>query len=190
MAPLNFGKKFGKNVKKIAEELFDPKRKAAWSMTSWFAIPEENMLDLELLCRASAFLVKAKNPNFGRKYHIVTVSHCIAPWRFPKYYPEPWVQAVNEQHTHYTIEMRGNDGKFICQVDCIPRSYHHKTKDLAVLHIQEEDHYINKVFNHLNIKADELLPASITITPTNVSIMIYHHLKIVLIILPHCNSRY
>ena len=158
-----------------AGDMFDSTRRAAWSMTSWFCIPEEGMKDLEVLCRASAFLVKAKNPQFGRKYHVVTVSHCIAPWRFPNYYPEPWVQVVNEKHTHFTFEVRSNDGVFITQVECIPRSYHHKTKDLAVLHMVNEDRMVNDktgILSGLKINGEDLLPSSVGITPENVSLCV------------------
>ena len=159
-----------------AVDMFDSTRRAAWSMTSWFCIPDEGMKDLEVLCRASAFLVKAKNPKFGRKYHVVTVSHCVAPWRWPKYYPDAWVQVVNEKHTHYTFEIRSNDGVFMTQVECLPRSYHHKTRDLAVLHITNEDRMVNEldgIFHALKIDGENLLPSTVEITPANVSTFVY-----------------
>jgi len=45
---------------------------------------------------------------------------------------------VNESHTHYTIELRNDDGSFIVQQDLLPRAFHHASKDLAILHLEKE----------------------------------------------------
>lgn len=114
-------------------------RKLALSLSSWFCVPEQGMKDFEILCRASAFLVKSKPAaNFASKYHVLSVSHAVAPWRWPKYYPDEWIQCVNEKHTHYTVELRHNNGQFMTQSDLLPISYHHATRDLAVLHLDNE----------------------------------------------------
>ena len=65
------------------------------------------MKDLEILNRASAFIVKTKDREFAKKckYHVITASHVAAPWRWPKYYPDEWIQFINESHTHYTMEL-------------------------------------------------------------------------------------
>ena len=139
--------------------LFDPRIRASFSISSWFCIPEEGMEDMEILSRASGFIVKARNPEkFGRNFHFVTVSHTVAPWRWPKYYPDEWLQAVNEKHTHYTIELRTDDGVFVSLIDLLPRSYHHLKRDLAVLHIENEKAIMKDVFKLLEVKADDLYP--------------------------------
>ena len=97
------------------------------------------MKDMEILCRASAFLVKAKNKTFHSKYHLLTVGHAVAPWRWPKHYPDEWLQQVNERHTLYTVEMRHADGLFMSQSELDSDVYHHPTRDFSVLHLQDED---------------------------------------------------
>ena len=114
------------------------RRRPTFAFSTWFAIPEEKMIDLEILNRASAILVPVKSPNFHSKYHIVTCSHVAAPWKWPKYYPEEWISAVNETHTHYTVEMRQDSGIFLTQTELTPTVYHHPTRDLAVLHLDSE----------------------------------------------------
>lgn len=106
------------------------------------------MRDFEILNRASAFLVRSnlkhsenasnKIPFPFPKVHLLTASHVVAPWKWPKYYPEEWLQHVCEKHTTYTAEVRHSDGVFATQSDLKPVSYHHPTRDLAVLHFENE----------------------------------------------------
>ena len=140
-------------------------RQFSLSISSWFCIPEQGMKEFEILSRASAFVVKANSSLFkypygngknnttreiskdgennrGKffqpEYHILTASHVVSPWRWPKYYPDEWLQYVSEKHTHYTVELRDESGVFITQSECVPVSYHHKNRDLAVLHLENE----------------------------------------------------
>jgi hypothetical protein len=69
----------------------------------------------------------------------MTVSHLVAPWKWPKLYPDPWLQTIDERHTHYTMEVRYDDGVFINQMDLLPRAFHHPSRDLAILHLESED---------------------------------------------------
>lgn len=39
---------------------------------------------------------------------------------------------------HYTLEIRTPRGEFTCSQDLRPLSYHHKEKDLAILHLLDE----------------------------------------------------
>jgi len=113
------------------------------------------MADFEILSRASAFLVKPTKTfpirQFGgedngkgnaiaahRNVHVVTACHVVAPWKFRKYYPDEWLQLLNEKNTHYTLEIRNEDGTFMTQSDCLPRFYMHPSRDLAVLHLEDE----------------------------------------------------
>ena len=124
------------------------------------------MEGFEILSRASAFLVRA-DTDFMKKHrrddfpvahsstyaarsagknglrflpshHVVTSSHVVSPWKWPRYYPDEWLQFVKEEHTHYTLEIRDDAGVFISQVECNPVTYHHANKDLAVLHLADE----------------------------------------------------
>ena len=110
----------------------------ALSLSSWFCVPEQGMKDMEILCRGSAFLVRSQSSSFRHKYHVLTASHVVAPWRFPKYYPDEWLQFVNEKHTHYTVELRHDDGVFMTQSELLPAAIHHVNRDMATLHFDNE----------------------------------------------------
>ena len=112
-------------------------KRAAVSVSSWFCIPEQGMKDFEILSRASGFLVPAQ-AQYRKQFHIVTCSHSISPWRWPKYYPMDWLQHVNEKHTYYTLEVRHDDGSFATQLELQPTSFHHKNRDVAALHLENE----------------------------------------------------
>ena len=113
-------------------------KKVAVSISTWFRVPEEGMTEFEILCRASAFLVRSKNPKYPAKFHLLTASHVVAPWRFPKYYPDEWLQYVNQNHTQYTLEIRDDHGVMLGTASILGNTLHHCTRDLAVLHLEDE----------------------------------------------------
>ena len=63
---------------------------------------------------------------------------------------------MNQSHTHYTVELRNEDGLFMTQSECFPVSYHHRSRDLAVLHLEDEEATI-KMFEDLDFLVPELL---------------------------------
>jgi hypothetical protein len=71
------------------------------------------------------------------QFHVVTSSHVVAPWRWPRYYPEEWLRAVTPAHTHYSVELRHPDGMFLASLDLEPTSFHHACRDLAVLRFED-----------------------------------------------------
>ena len=89
---------------------------------------------------------------------MVTSSHVVAPWLWPKYYSEEWLKCVNEKHTYYTLELRHDDGTFLVQEELLPRSFHHASKDLAVLHLNVNkptpDTDINQTNDELGLLAE------------------------------------
>ena len=113
-------------------------KKVAVSISTWFRVPEEGMTEFEILCRASAFLVRSKNPKYPAKFHLLTASHVVAPWRFPKYYPDEWLRYVNQNHTQYTLEIRDDHGVMLGTASILGNTLHHCTRDLAVLHLEDE----------------------------------------------------
>lgn len=135
------------------------KKRWALSISTYFCIPEQGMKDLEILCRASAFLVKSKNDK--NRFHLLTASHAVAPWLYPKYYPDEWLQFVNHTHTHYSIEFRSEDGTFITQTEMTPATYHHSTRDLAVLHPESNLDFL-KTLTRLGVDIQELSNHSLT----------------------------
>lgn len=93
------------------------------------------------VANASTYAARAAEKNglsFLPTHHVVTSSHVVSPWRWPRYYPEEWLQFVTEEHTHYTLEIRDDSGVFVTQVECNPVTYHHANKDLAILHLADE----------------------------------------------------
>lgn len=151
-------------------------RRSALSFSSWFCLPEQGMKDFEILNRASAFLVRASGsgnrarskvtgrefvdraPFPAPKVHLVTSSHVVAPWRWPKYYADEWLQQVNERHTMYTAEMRHADGVFATQSELKPISYHHPTRDLAALHFENEEEVL-ALLDEVGVDILQLSPA-------------------------------
>jgi hypothetical protein len=113
-------------------------KKVAVSISTWFRVPEEGMADFEILCRASAFLVRSKNPQYPAKFHLLTASHVVAPWRFPKYYPDEWLRYVNQNHTQYTLEIRDDHGVMLGTSSILASTHHHSSRDLAVMHLEDE----------------------------------------------------
>ena len=129
------------------------------------------MEGFEILSRASAFLVRSdvelmqknrrggfpvadestyaarsaakKGLDFLPTHHVVTSSHVVSPWKWPRYYPDEWLQFVTAAHTHYTLEIRDDSGVFVTQVECNPVTYHHANKDLAILHLADEEDNIS-----------------------------------------------
>ena len=115
------------------------------------------MKDLDILNRGSAFIVPSKSENFPHKYHILTASHIVAPWRWPKLYGDDFLKFITEKNTHYTMELRHGDGTMMTQIDCKPRSFHHPKRDLAVLHLDDETEMINFIEN-LGVQVLSLTP--------------------------------
>ena len=136
------------------------RKKLTVSLSTWFCLPDKGMMDMEILCRASAFVVKSSSQGYKNKLHVVTASHNVAPWRFPKIYPEEWLQCINEKNTHYTIEIRHPDGMFMTQTELLPISYHHSSRDLAVLHLEADlvglDTFTRLGYDHHNLSTRTL----------------------------------
>lgn len=103
---------------------------------------------MEILSRASAFIVKSSSGLYKNRLHVLTASHNVAPWKFPKMYPEEWLQFIDERNTHYTIEVRHPDGIFMTQSELLPVSYHHSSRDLAVLHLEKDADGVS-LFDHI-----------------------------------------
>eukprot|EP01035_Chromulina_nebulosa_P022301 gene22301-28884_t len=51
---------------------------------------------------------------------------------------------------HYAVELRHDSGLFHIQSELIPVSYHHPTRDLAVLHLMNEDDVL-KLYDEVNL---------------------------------------
>ena len=85
------------------------------------------------------------------------LAHIVSPWKWRNYYSQDWIQAVNQSHTYYTAELRHDDGVFSTQIELLPRTFHHKKRDLAILHIEDE-HAACEIFQSLEADALHLDP--------------------------------
>lgn len=108
------------------------------NFTTWFILPEQGMKDLEILNRGSAFLVSARSKSFHHKYHLITASHVAAPYKWRNLYGDEFLNFISSKSTHHTTEIRHADGFLMAQLECETTSYHHPSRDLAVLHIKDE----------------------------------------------------
>jgi hypothetical protein len=108
------------------------------NFTTWFILPEQGMKDLEILNRGSAFLVSARSKSFHHKYHLITASHVAAPYKWRNLYADEFLNFISSKSTHHTTELRHTDGFLLAQLECETTSYHHPSRDLAVLHIKDE----------------------------------------------------
>lgn len=61
------------------------------------------MTQYEVLSQASTFCVRRPGKS---KPWFLTSSHVVAPWLWPNYYPQEWVQFVEPKHTRYTVEFQ------------------------------------------------------------------------------------
>ena len=102
---------------------------------------------------------------------MVSTSHNVAPWRYPKYYPYDWLKFVNEKHVYYTLEVRFPDGSFCTQLDLLCESFHHKKRDLAALHFETDVESLT-VAADLGFKALDL--DSLPISSTDVLLTYMH----------------
>lgn len=135
--------------------LLNMEKKQSLALTTWFCSPDLGMTDFEVLIRSSAFLVKSKVAK-GPGYHILTSSHNLAPWRFRNYYPEPFLEYVNEGHIHYTVELRNANGESIISVDILPNSFHHPTRDIGMVHFDEDEAEALSMFKTLKFEKTDI----------------------------------
>lgn len=97
---------------------------------------------------STAFIVKS-NLKEGPGYHVLTTSHNLAPWRFPKYYPDKFLEYVNESHIHYTLEVRNSQGESVSSIDILPNSFHHLHRDIGIVHFDKDESKALSVFKTL-----------------------------------------
>eukprot|EP00584_Thalassiosira_punctigera_P002844 CAMPEP_0172531550 /NCGR_PEP_ID=MMETSP1067-20121228/4912_1 /TAXON_ID=265564 ORGANISM="Thalassiosira punctigera, Strain Tpunct2005C2" /NCGR_SAMPLE_ID=MMETSP1067 /ASSEMBLY_ACC=CAM_ASM_000444 /LENGTH=601 /DNA_ID=CAMNT_0013315941 /DNA_START=23 /DNA_END=1828 /DNA_ORIENTATION=+ len=106
---------------------------------------------------------------FRPKVHVVSSSHVISPWLWPKYYGQNWLQVVTQEHVRYSLEVWGkssdksegsseeeisHDGKLngsfepVAKFALNPYPIHHpKDMDVAVIHLKQEDKAIEHLMN-------------------------------------------
>mmetsp|Transcript_21678 Transcript_21678/g.45414 ORF Transcript_21678/g.45414 Transcript_21678/m.45414 type:complete len:535 (+) Transcript_21678:1414-3018(+) len=99
---------------------------------------------------------------FRPKVHVVSSSHVISPWLWPKYYGQDWLRVITQEHVRYSLEVWGkssggsgseggegevhHDGKLrgsfepLAKFALNPYPIHHPNDmDVAVIHLKQEE---------------------------------------------------
>lgn len=56
---------------------------------------------------------------------------------------------MNEKHIHYTLEVRNGQGDSISSIDVLPHSFHHRHRDLGLIHFDKDESKALSVFKTL-----------------------------------------
>lgn len=84
------------------------------------------------------FVPREHRPNV----HVVTSSHVVSPFLWLDYYPHDWLTQVGQEHCKYTLEVFDTmkPGEVLGCYDLHNSPIHHpEGRDIAFLHLQEED---------------------------------------------------
>ncbi|OQR90569.1 hypothetical protein THRCLA_09278 [Thraustotheca clavata] len=112
------------------------------ALTTHFRLPHEGMVEYEVLSRGSAIVGKRMVDKDPTRFHVLTCAHVACPWLFPSYYPNDWLQHVDERFIKYTVALHdlvSNDKVWEFQLE--NRVMLHSSRDFAVL---ELDANVNK----------------------------------------------
>lgn len=142
---------------------------------------ESNSQELMLNDVESTNLQMAENRNHlsRNKYHIVTCSHVAAPWKWPKYYPDEWLQALNETHTAYSLELRQDNGIFAYQQLLQPMVFHHPSKDMCAVHFDPDDEEAAvKMFLELGAQIYDVWNSPQQLQEGHVRFLVFYCLKV------------
>ncbi len=74
--------------------------------------------------------------------------------------------SINENHTHYTLELRSTTGEVFTSADLLPRIAYHPDRDIAVLHLEHETSALNflKQLSFNLLETEEYIPAENEVT--------------------------
>ena len=106
-----------------------------YSLSTWFQLPEQGMQQHEILARCSAFPLLSP----AGRLCFVTSAHSCCPWRYREYFPDAWLEFVRPHHCRYTLEIRAPDGRALCEHRLAAAPLRHPTRDVAVLHLEDEE---------------------------------------------------
>jgi len=76
--------------------------------------------------------------------HVVASSHVLSPWMWKKYYPQPWLERISQEHVTYSVGVYGTgeeegDGP-LATFALNPYPVHHpEGMDLAMAHLKQEE---------------------------------------------------
>jgi hypothetical protein len=80
---------------------------------------------------------------------------------------------VDNNHTHFTAEVRGPDGSSLSQFHLLPKAYYHPNRDMAILHFDNEDDNID-VAKLLGVECDLELTDEERLDPASDKTLYFH----------------
>jgi hypothetical protein len=118
--------------------------RVAFGLESWFCLPEQGMMQYEILSRGSAFLTPWRSD--ATRLHVVAPAHVTHPWKFRHFAalagPElDWLDAVREEAVRVVLSVREpGSGRVLAQVRLQPGGkLHPDGVDLAVFGLVDEE---------------------------------------------------
>jgi len=126
----------------------------AFAVTSYFQLPEQQMKEYELLSHSSIILL---DNYFGddvkKRFSIIAPYHVTHPYRFRDTYmagPQlQWLDALREEAVIYRLGIHEPiTGKMIHEFPLEWKTYKSKTKDLILLHLQDDSGFVNYLGQH------------------------------------------
>ncbi|OQS01633.1 hypothetical protein ACHHYP_00524 [Achlya hypogyna] len=106
------------------------------ALTTQFRLPHEGMASYEVLSRGSAILGQRLANLDPSRLHVVTCAHVACPWLFPAYYPNDWLQHVDEAYVKHTLSLHDAEScTKTWEIDLESHVSLHPTRDLAALEL-------------------------------------------------------
>ncbi|KDO33134.1 hypothetical protein SPRG_01946 [Saprolegnia parasitica CBS 223.65] len=111
------------------------------ALTTQFRLPHEGMAAYEVLSRGSAVLGQRMVDKDASRLHVLTCAHVACPWLFPAYYPNDWLEHVDEAYVKHTLSLHD---AVTCEkaweVELEAHVTLHGSRDLAALELNLEKH--------------------------------------------------
>lgn len=127
-----------------------PLHRISVSISSWFRLADQGMLQHEMLCRGTAFGVRL--PQRKSKHApliFFTCSHVAAPWRWPKLYPVPWLEHVREEHSRCVLHVTEvQTGRVLERFLMDSNVVHHDSLDVCALRLQDQEKVMQRMAMH------------------------------------------
>lgn len=101
--------------------------------------------------------------------HVVTSSHVLSPWLWKRYYPQPWLSVLTQEHVRYSVDVFDNSASTttnkrepLATFGLNPYPIHHPSEmDVAVIHLKQEDtalkHMQSMGVEMMHLRDDETL---------------------------------
>ena len=84
---------------------------------------------------------------FRPMVHVIASSHVVSPWLWKKYYSQPWLDLVQQEHVQYSIQVLEHyPNQKLASFPLHPCPIHHPSGlDLALMHLKDEDNALQQL---------------------------------------------